>query len=94
VASSQFNVVKNNLEGAVYEGDLNNATTGGVYSITGSNVTNRPAEMTGSGSLMVLDASSILIHQVIFLGDSIIYMRRCAYGGWSGWTKTTLTPVT
>ena len=94
MASSPFNVVKNNLEGVAYRGDLNNVTKGGIYSVTTSEVTNYPPSiaLTATGNLMVINTSAV-IHQLFFIGNTIIHMRRYIPGsGWSAWALTTLTP--
>ena len=96
MASSLFNVVKNNLNGTVYRGDLNNVTTGGIYSVTTSEVTNYPPSisMTATGNLMVINTPAV-IHQLLLIGNTVIHMRRYIPGyGWSVWAQTTLTPET
>ena len=96
MASLTFNVVKNNLEGVAYRGDLNNVTTGGVYTVTMGDVTNYPySATTGSMGNLIVIHTLYLTHQILLIGNTVVYMRRYIPGyNWSAWAQTTLTPET
>lgn len=80
------------LKGRPYQGDLNLLITAGTYQVSSDDTTHYPSDMTGIGNLLVIE--TFLVHQVLFLGNSKIYLRRYYGGSWSDWKKTELTAIT
>jgi hypothetical protein len=66
--------------------DLNDAVYTGVYNFR-SDMLNSPVSegiTTGSGNMLVLRGSSF-IHQIIFITNTDICVRRYNYNSWNNW---------
>ena len=80
------------FSGAPYRGTLASLTDGGVYEVSTDYTTDMPSDLASGtiGNLLVIQ--TLLIHQVLFIGNASIYVRRYI-GSWSEWKKVTLSAI-
>lgn len=71
------------LSGDASSQDFNDIVFTGLYSINGA-WTNGFTESDSYGNMLVI-SGSLVMHQIAFIGNSTIYMRRKAYGTWNDW---------
>ena len=62
--------------------DLNNAVESGFYLATGS-TSNTP--LAGTSMSVLVICTHLVIHQIAFIGNYCIYMRRKSGAAWNEW---------
>lgn len=68
--------------------DCNNATETGFYNYTQDMAHSLYTEKSipGGGNMLVVHGGSF-VHQIVFIGNTNIYMRRLLSGTWNDWRK-------
>lgn len=81
-----------NLSGLPYRGTLASLLDGGVYEVSTDYTTDLPSDLASGtiGNLLVIQ--TLLTHQVLFIGNTYIYVRRYV-NSWSEWKKVTLSAI-
>lgn len=92
VSEGGLNSLKNTIVHSDYTNyDLNNLVETGFYFIPAGS-SNKPPN-TYNSNLIVVGIGAI-VHQVLFSGNTEIWMRRYNDGSWNDWAKITLTVPT
>ena len=80
------------FSGRPYTGTLASLLDGGAYEVSTDYTTDLPSDLASGtvGNLLIIQ--TLLIHQVLFIGDTYIYVRRYA-GSWNEWKKVTLSAI-
>lgn len=76
------------------DADLDEVTESGIYTYfqtQGHSVYAQNNSVTGAGTLLVLNGAAI--HQVVFIFNTNIYVRRYAGNSWSEWRGITLSAI-